>query len=357
MNAIFALLLGVAFGNPYSQLRYETAWKEEITYDWDNLDHTKAFADWKVEFGKSYGDLQEEAHRFLVFLDNWKLINDFNIEGAYNYTMRLNQFGDLTVDEFRFYVHGKTGSCSSKLSVMQRVAMNEETVDVDAPTSIDWTSNNGNFVTPVKNQGSCGSCWSFATTGVIESRTAISKGQTGSSITTLSEQQLMDCSVSYGNHGCNGGNKDNAFKYIQANGGLCSETEYPYKAKDGTCVSSSCGTKYDPITGYTDVTADSMTSLVNAVADGPVAIRIEADQTAFQHYSSGVLTGTCGTSLDHEVLTVGYGTSGSSEYWKVKNSWGTSWGMQGYVLICKDCGKNGNKGECGILMGPSYPKL
>eukprot|EP00483_Globobulimina_turgida_P001243 UN01245 len=148
---------------------------------------------------------------------------------------------------------------------------------------------------------------------------------------------------------------DNAFKYIEASDGLCSEAEYRYTARDGACKSSSCGTKYDPISSYKDVTSDSESSLEAAVADGPVSIAIEADQTAFQHYSGGVLTGTCGTRLDHGVLAVGYGSSGGTEYWKVKNSWGASWGMQGYILICRNCGKNGKKGECGILMEPSYP--
>ena len=115
---------------------------------------------------------------------------------------------------------------------------------------------------------------------------------------------------------------DNAFKYVESSDGLCSEAEYPYTARDGTCKSSTCGTKYDPITSYSDVTADSESSLMSAVAEGPVSIAIEADQSAFQFYSGGVLDGTCGTRLDHGVLAVGYGTDGSSQYWKVKNSWG-----------------------------------
>ena len=306
-------------GNPYSELRYSTAWKESITYDWDNLDHKASWDNWKKEFGKTYNDLEEEGHRFLIFLDNWKMINDFNIEG-HNYTLGLNQFGDLTGDEFRYYIHGHGESCMKKRTVMERVKMNEITPDITAPTSIDWTNNNGDYVTPVKNQGQCGSCWAFSATGSIESATAIKNKQTGSSITTLSEQQLVDCSRSYGNEGCNGGLMDDAFKYVEHEGGLCSEKEYPYTAKDGTCKATSCGTKYDPITGYKDVTADSMTSLMDAVAIGPVSIAIEADQSAFQFYSGGILDGKCGTRLDHGVLAVGYGSSGSQQYWKVKNS-------------------------------------
>jgi C1A family cysteine protease len=358
MKAVLALLLGVAFGNPYSQLRYETAWKEEITYDWENLDHFKAFKNWQTEFGKSYTDLAEEAHRFLVFLDNWKMINDHNVAGDRSFTMKLNQFGDLTGEEFKYYVHGHDGSCVKRRTVQDRVVMVEETLNVNAPTSIDWTNYNGaSYVTPVKNQGQCGSCWAFSTTGSIESRSAIKNSQTGSSIVSLSEQQLVDCSGAYGNEGCNGGLMDDAFKYVEASGGLCTEAAYPYTATDGTCKSTTCGTKYDPITSYSDVTADSETSLQNAVAEGPVSIAIEADQSAFQFYSGGILDGLCGTRLDHGVLAVGYGSESGSDYWKVKNSWGTSWGMEGYVLICRNCNKNGNEGECGILMEPSYPKV
>lgn len=358
--AALAFIFGLVscYGNPYSALRYETAWKEPITYDWDNLDHVKAWDNWKSVFGKKYDNLQEEAHRFLVWLDNWHFINQFNIEGSENFTMGVNQFTDLTGDEFRYYVHGHGESCLKIRPAYERVKIHEKKFsNVNVPDSIDWTNNNGDYVTPVKNQGQCGSCWAFSTTGSIESRYAIAHHETGNSITSLSEQQLVDCSGSEGNDGCSGGLMDYAFKYVEKEGGLCSETEYPYKARDGTCKASSCGTKYDAITGYTDVHSDSESSLEAAVAEGPVSIAIEADQTAFQHYKSGVLTGTCGTRLDHGVLAVGYGTENGQEYWKVKNSWGTSWGEEGYVLICRNCNKNGNKGECGILMEPSYPTL
>jgi len=221
---------------------------------------------------------------------------------------------------------------------------------VNAATSVDWTAKG--VVTPVKNQGSCGSCWAFSTTGSVESNSAIKTG----SLISLSEQELVDCSGSYGNDGCDGGLMDYAFEYVKANGGLCTETDYAYTGVDGTCKSSGC-THYNPITGYTDVTQDSETSLETAVTNGPVSVAIEADQYAFQFYSSGVLTGTCGTSLDHGVLAVGYGTTNGQDYWKVKNSWGTSWGEAGYVLICRNCDKNGNAGECGILEEPSYPTV
>jgi len=352
MKAVLALLLGVAASASTE------VWQQEVTPEWDEVDHAAAFASWKSAFGKEYASLEAEASAFLVWLENWRMINDFNIADEEPFKMRLNQFGDLTGDAFKVYVHGHAGSCLKHRSVAQRVAMREVTpiLDSEAPSSVDWTDVDGkSYVTPVKNQGQCGSCWAFSTTGSIEARTAIANGQTDGDIVSLSEQQLVDCSGSYGNEGCNGGLMDDAFKYVEANGGLCSESEYAYTARDGTCKASSCGTKYDAISSYSDVTSDSMTSLEAAVAEGPVSIAIEADQSAFQFYSSGVLTGLCGTRLDHGVLAVGYGTSGSEQYWKVKNSWGDSWGMDGYILICKDCDKNGSKGECGILMEPSFP--
>ena len=190
----------------------------------------------------------------------------------------------------------------------------------------------------------------------------------------MSEQELVDCTRSYGNYGCNGGWWYNAFDYVKQEGGLCLESAYPYTgipqytfnvfcdkyvqiiilARDGTCRASSCGTKYNPISGDVKVTADSDTALEEALAVGCNAVGVEADQTSFQYYSSGVLTGKCGTQIDHGVLAVGYGAEGSQKYWKVKNSWGATWGDKGYIYLCRDCNANGSEGECGINMYPYY---
>jgi C1A family cysteine protease len=220
---------------------------------------------------------------------------------------------------------------------------------VNLPASVDWVSQG--VVTPVKNQGDCGSCWAFSATGSTECNYAIATGK----LNSLSEQQLVDCSYAEGNDGCDGGLMDYAFEYIEKEGGLCTETEYPYTGVDGTCKATSCGTFYDPIKTYSNVEADDETALETQTVSGCVSVAIEADQYAFQYYSSGVLTGTCGTDLDHGVLVVGYGTDGDQDYWLVKNSWGTTWGEEGYVLICRACDKNGDEGECGINMEPSYP--
>eukprot|EP00929_Paragymnodinium_shiwhaense_P020609 TRINITY_DN1367_c0_g1_i7.p2 TRINITY_DN1367_c0_g1~~TRINITY_DN1367_c0_g1_i7.p2 ORF type:complete len:267 (-),score=82.28 TRINITY_DN1367_c0_g1_i7:296-1063(-) len=219
------------------------------------------------------------------------------------------------------------------------------------PDSIDWVAKGA--VTDVKNQGQCGSCWAFSSTGSLEGANFLASGK----LVSLSEQQFVDCAGgTYGNQGCNGGLMDNAFKYAEADA-ICTEDSYAYKAVGGSCQASSCtnGLQKGAVSGYKDVQADSKEDLMSAVAQQPVSIAIEADLPVFQLYKSGVLSGMCGAKLDHGVLVVGYGTdSQGGDYWKVKNSWGTSFGEDGYVRLKR--GKGGS-GECGILSQPSYPEV
>jgi C1A family cysteine protease len=294
--------------------------------------------------GQSHGDgiAEEEAMRFRVFKENAARIASHNNAG-HSWTMALNQFADLTADEFSAkYIGGFRNAPTHKSYELSHLR------NLDLPASVDWTTKGA--VTPVKNQGQCGSCWAFSTTGSVEGIWFITTG----TLVSLSEQQLVDCSGSYGNQGCNGGLMDNAFQYIIANGGICSEASYPYQGQDGTCQSSSC-TSVAKITGYQDVPQDSDQALMSAIAQQPVSVAVEADQTSFQFYSGGVMTGTCGTNLDHGVLAVGYGSDSGSDFYKVKNSWGASWGMNGYILLGRGSSFNGGQGQCGILMQPSYP--
>jgi len=321
------------------------SWRDEITkQDLLSLDLRAEFKDWAQSFGKSYPDIDEEAHRFGLWIKAMHEVASEN-DKELSYKLRMNQFGDLTKEEFRQYNGLRPRDEPNLINLQQAISG-----DVGAnPSSVDWTTQG--VVTPVKNQGQCGSCWAFSTTGSMECDYAIKHG----TLTSLSEQQLVDCSNT--NYGCNGGWYERAWEYVRNEGGLCTESSYSYTARDGTCKASSCGTKYNDVTAgvYTSVTKDSDSALETAVASGCVSVSIEADQTAFQYYSSGVLTGNCGCNTDHAVLVVGYGTESGQEYWKVKNSWGVTWGEKGYVLICRNCDKNGNRGECCINSDPAVP--
>ena len=289
-------------------------------------------------FGKSYPNMVEFEKRFEVFKSNMEYIREQNAQ-SHLYTLGVTPFADLTEDEFALFNGIRTGGpLSTGCAKFQSSNSN-------VPASYDWRSHGA--VTPVKDQGQCGSCWSFSATGAMEGAWAIAKG----SLVSLSEQQLVDCSKSYGNHGCNGGLMDDAFQYAKDNG-MCLESAYPYTAKGGDCQ------KCQPvvsISGCVDVTKNNQVNLKEAVSMGPVSIAIEADTKAFQLYKSGVLTGdACGTNLDHGVLIVGYGADAGTEYWLVKNSWGPSWGDGGYIKIGRSDSTN-DPGVCGIAMQPSYP--
>jgi hypothetical protein len=356
MKAVVAFLLGAASA--------KSTWRDTVK-DWVSVDHAGAFKEWRAEFNKEYETMEEESYRFLQFLSNWEKINQHN-QGNYTWTLALNQFGDLSEDEFRYQVHGHSDSCLTAKEPSPTFKW-DGSLKMDAiilpgklnanPTEIDWTNKDGkSYVTAVKNQGSCGSCWAFSTTGSLESRYAIAHDVTGKEIPTLSEQELVDCSSAEGNQGCNGGLMDDAFKYVEKEKGLCSEEEYPYTGKTGrVCESRKCSKRYVPISTYTDVKEDNEEDMETAVAAGPVSIAVDAAGLTWQFYNDGVVTKTCGTRLDHGVLAVGYGEEKGTKFWKVKNSWGASWGEDGYIRLCKECEANGRKGQCGILEQPSFP--
>jgi hypothetical protein len=299
-------------------------------------DYESEFVSWMTKFGKSYAP-EEFFYRFGVFKTNFDFVAQHNALNT-TWEVELNKFADLSTAEFKNIYNGY----KPELRRGKIATVTDLRVGAYPSGSIDWVAKGA--VTGIKDQGQCGSCWSFSTTGAVEGIVQIKHGH----LTSLSEQELMDCSFSYGNLGCSGGLMDSAFKYVQANG-LCTVAAYPYTAKDGTCKKTSCSVSADStIGGYKDVT-HTENALGAAVDVQPVSIAIEADQSGFQLYKSGVFCGNCGTNLDHGVLAVGYGTDGSTDYWKIKNSWGTSWGEQGYIRVCR------NKNICGISNEPSYP--
>lgn len=297
-----------------------------------------AWTSWKQTNGAAYGTDSEEKYRMQVFYDNYKFVENFSDDQM---RVGLNKFADLTNDEFKKQFTGFKNQPSAQKNV-------KVLSTADVPDSIDWREHNA--VTEVKNQGSCGSCWAFSATGSMESRYFLAKG----SLPQLSEQQLVDCAKAQGNMGCNGGLPDYAFEYAKANA-METESQYPYTGRDGSCSAKGDGIK---VNSYADVKVNSPSQLKAAVAQGPVSIGLDGAGLAFQLYFGGIVRALCGTSLDHGVLIVGYGSSsgilGKTDYWIVKNSWGASWGEHGYIRI-ENNNKEGDKGICGINQCASYP--
>ncbi len=271
------------------------------------------------------------------------------------YKLGHNKFSHMTVEEWRQAVNLglKKKDTASTAANMHAAPANMAGV----PASVDWTA--AGAVTPVKDQGSCGSCWSFSTTGALEGAYQIKYG----SLVSFSEQNFVDCdTIKNGGTdlGCHGGLMDSAFDWATKWGGVCTEADYPYTSgttkERGTCNTSCTKNANVAPKSHTDVQVNSDSAMMSALAMQPVSIAIQADQPAFQLYKSGVFTAECGTQLDHGVLAVGYGTLDGVDYYKVKNSWGPTWGSDGYILLAR--GISQKEGQCGMLSGPpSFPNL
>jgi len=279
------------------------------------------FEAWKVEFGVKFESAFENAYREKVFLQNKAKIAIHNSDKTQTYEMGVNQFTAHTAEEFQQQFLG--------LVVPENYISVESNAEVISVGDVDWTTQGA--VTPVKNQGQCGSCWAFSTTGSLEGLSKIAYG----TLMSFSEQQLVDCSGSYGNQACNGGLMDNAFKFVKDHG-IVLESEYAYKAVKGTCQKTGGDFK---ISGYTDI--KDCNTLATALAKWPVSIAVDA--TNWSSYKSGVFK-NCSNKLNHGVTLVGV----SGQGWKVKNSWGTSWGESGFITLAV-----GN--TCGMCNMASYP--
>lgn len=327
-----------------------------------SIDYTPLFDRWVQQFSMKFSDEFHRASVFSTWLSNHVYIEKSNALNR-TYTLGHNQFSGMNSEEFSAFLGYSSLSSMSSYGTPVGIFGNDRKLRrnvnlEELPASVDWVSKGA--VTPVKDQGQCGSCWSFSTTGALEGAYYTKYG----SLPSFSEQQLVDCdNLSNGgkDHGCNGGLMDNAFTWISKNGGLCTEHDYPYVSgttkTSGTCQKTCKLVSGSGVVKYVDVAPKSDSAMMSALASQPVSVAIEADQRDFQLYKSGVFTGTCGTNLDHGVLTVGYGQDGSLAYYKLKNSWSTSWGEQGYIRIGRGSQYNAGSGQCGVLLQASYPVL
>ena len=293
---------------------------------------------WMNKYDVTYSSYNQLKNGYDIWKNNYDLVNDHNNKNTFQ--LEMNKFGDKYLcDQYKF----------SNKKISSRVHINPELYPYsinNLPSSVDWR--NKSVVTNVKDQGQCGSCWAFSTVGSIEGQHALKTGN----LVSLSESQIVDCCHIGGVAGCGGGFMTDAFQCVMKENGLDTETSYPYVPLDESCALSN-GTVGATIKGYVNVTGGEHGLQIAVATVGPVSVAIDASGFSFQMYKSGVYyEPDCSpTFLDHAVLVVGYGTtSNGTDYWIVKNSWGSNWGENGYIRMSRNKDNN-----CGIATMPSYP--
>ncbi len=293
------------------------------------------------EHGKQYSSEAEENLRYGVWKQNSDMIDSHNKRadaGEETFWMGMNHLGDMTREEIVATFNG------------YKMESDNSTEDVFEPSpyfvpeeNVDWRTKGA--VTPVKNQGQCGSCWAFSTTGSLEGQHFLKKGK----LVSLSEQNLVDCSKK--NDGCQGGLMVTAFEFIIKNDGIDTEESYPYKGHNEKCRFKEQDVGATE-TSYKKISKDSVSGVMEACSKvGPISVAMDASRSSFQFYKKGIYKDKrCSSKkLDHGVLCVGYGTESGEDYFLIKNSWGKRWGMEGYFMISRE------DNMCGIATSASYP--
>ena len=382
-----AAALAVAYGhdaalNAAHHFLDSTSPKVVLSPTYPSTQLSSKFEEWKDKFAREYDSIKEEALRKLIWLENHSHIVKHNELGL-SWSLGHNDFSDITNDEFkkRFYLgkyspgifdaKGRSNGLNSVSTSQQRKLRGfeeylseteEETLDI--PESKDW--NEEGAVSPVKNQWFCGACWAFSAVGAIEGARAIATGN----LTALSVQQLIDCDQT--DLGCGGGLMNNAFEYDESTDGLCSYEDYPYALHqhwfDGCSRYLPYCTPVDhsTVSKFVNVT-DTEDDLRAAIAIQPVSVAVSAGGSDWQFYSNGVFDGGCNDEIDHGVLAVGYGhydpaddpnawtNATAKDYFKIKNSWGTVWGEDGFIKLGRNVGNEEEGGSSCVLKFASRP--
>ncbi|XP_062453554.1 cathepsin S [Rhea pennata] len=299
---------------------------------------------WKKTHGKEYRHQKEEGKRRVTWESNLRLVTLHNLEhslGLRSYQLGMNHLADMTSEEVAALLTGlKVPHEQNRISTYRPSG-------IKVPDAVDWREKG--CVTAVKNQGACGACWAFSAVGALEAQVKLKTGK----LVSLSAQNLVDCSVMYGNKGCSGGFMTRAFQYIIDNQGIDSDDSYPYTAENGTCQYN-VSTRAATCSKYVELPYGNEAALKDAVANiGPVSVAIDATQPTFFLYRSGVYDDPlCTQEVNHAVVVIGYGTLDGKDYWLVKNSWGVRFGEDGYIRMSRN-----HANHCGIASYGSYPLI